>query len=83
MVLGFSLELIKKTALNYLCFIFQVGLANPVSRGGRKSKKKRGDEKSAVPSPEPPVEWIKEEKFDPDVHLDGNYKKHIGKHANK
>jgi len=60
-----------------------LGLANPVSRGGRKSKKEK---KSLKPekTPEPENEdWMKEEKFDADIHLDLNYSKHLTKNANK
>lgn len=58
------------------------GLASPVSRGGRKSKKN----KEGIPEPVEEVsndDWMKEEKFDAEIHLDGNYKKHLLKHSNK
>lgn len=28
-------------------------------------------------------DWMKEEKYNPNVHLDAVYKKHVEKHANK
>ena len=62
------------------------GLENPVSRGSRRNKNKAKDVavvKMEVPSPAAVEEWINNERYDPDVHLDDNYKKHIEKHANK
>lgn len=56
------------------------GLASPVSRGGRKSKKKeREQEDEEITSDE----WLKDDKYDAESHLDMMYKKHLLKHSNK
>jgi hypothetical protein len=57
------------------------GLAGPVSRSSRKGKKSRRDN---VPDGTPlGIEWISNSKFDMEVHLDKNYRKHLDRHNNK
>jgi len=63
------------------------GLANPVSRGGRK-RKKRGEpadpkEEEVVSIGIEDMDWMKDSKFEIDAHLDPSYLKHLTKHANK
>jgi chromodomain-helicase-DNA-binding protein 7 len=60
------------------------GLANPVSRGGRKSKKK--DKMSKAESPPESVtldNWMKEERYDPEAHLDPASLRRVAKNANR
>lgn len=56
------------------------GLRDPVPRGIRnKNKKGKKDTKAAVDT----NHWSRNEKYDGDIFLESNYKKHLGRHANK
>lgn len=58
------------------------GLKDPVPRGIRnKNKKKTKDTRHAALTD--PNHWSKSEKYDGDIFLESNYKKHLGRHANK
>ncbi|XP_031342134.1 chromodomain-helicase-DNA-binding protein 7 isoform X2 [Photinus pyralis] len=58
------------------------GLKDPVPRGIRnKNKKKSRDSRHAALTD--PNHWSKNEKYDGDIFLESNYKKHLGRHANK
>lgn len=50
-----------------------------MSRGGRKSKKEKKIDEEEITSDD----WIKDEKYDTESHLDMMYKKHLLKHSNK
>ncbi|XP_025832998.1 chromodomain-helicase-DNA-binding protein 7 isoform X3 [Agrilus planipennis] len=57
------------------------GLKDPVPRGIRnKNKKKKENRHAALTDPN---HWSKSEKYDGDIFLENNYKKHLGRHANK
>jgi chromodomain-helicase-DNA-binding protein 7 len=56
------------------------GLANPVSRGGRKSKKK---DKPLRPEKNEYEDWMKDDKFETELHLDPAFIKHLSKNSNK
>jgi len=58
------------------------GLANPVSRGGRKSKKKDKMTK-AESTPEAEDNWMKDERYDPELHLDPASLRRVAKNANR
>lgn len=69
------------------------GLHNPVPRG-RNAKGKKGG-KGPRESPKDPTKsmtaqismdpnhWSKNEKYDGDIYLENNYKKHLHRHANR
>ena len=58
-----------------------IGLSAPVPRG-RKGKKKLREAK-LVASLIEGSDWAKDEKFDPEIHLDQGYSRHLTRHANK
>nr|CAD7406195.1 unnamed protein product [Timema poppensis] len=68
-----------------------LGLNTPVPRGGRKSKKqlkKELRESRALAhghggEPSDINDWSQHEKYDGDIFLENNYKKHLSRHANK
>ncbi|XP_057666138.1 chromodomain-helicase-DNA-binding protein 7 isoform X2 [Diorhabda carinulata] len=63
------------------------GLKDPVPRGIRNKHKKK--DKGILtkdlrhPAITDPNHWSKHEKYDGDIFLESNYKKHLGRHANK
>ena len=62
------------------------GLATPIQRGGRKSKKESKRASKGTPAPAPLVEgaeWTRDEKYDPEQNLDSGYRRHVTRHANK
>ena len=62
------------------------GLATPIQRGGRKSKKESKRASKGTPAPAPLVEgaeWTRDEKYDPEQNLDPGYRRHVTRHANK
>lgn len=58
-----------------------IGLSAPVPRG-RKGKKKLREAK-LVASLIEGSDWAKDDKYDPEVHLDQAYSRHLTRHANK
>lgn len=62
------------------------GLAAPIQRGGRKTKKesKRASKSATAPAPlVEGAEWTRDEKYDPEQFLDSGYRRHVTRHANK
>lgn len=66
------------------------GLKDPVPRGIRNKNKNKKDGKGGIlgkdnrhPALTDPNHWSKSEKYDGDIFLENNYKKHLGRHANK
>lgn len=57
------------------------GLKDPVPRGIRNKHKKKKD--NTLDAVDDPNHWSKDEKYDGDIFLESNYKKHLGRHANK
>lgn len=58
-----------------------IGLSAPVPRG-RKGKKKLREAK-LVASLIEGSDWAKDDKYDPEIHLDQAYSRHLTRHANK
>lgn len=58
------------------------GLRDPVPRGIRNKNKKNKKGESTKPSMDA-HHWTRNEKYDGDIFLESNYKKHLGRHANK
>jgi chromodomain-helicase-DNA-binding protein 7 len=58
------------------------GLKDPVPRGIRNKNKKKGKDNRHAALTDP-NHWSKSEKYDGDIFLESNYKKHLGRHANK
>lgn len=58
------------------------GLKDPVPRGIRNKNKKKGKDSRHAALTDP-NHWSKNEKYDGDIFLENNYKKHLGRHANK
>lgn len=68
------------------------GLKDPVPRGIRNKKKSKGAAAAAAAAAAKetkhaaltdPNHWSKSEKYDGDIFLESNYKKHLSRHANK
>lgn len=62
------------------------GLKDPVPRGIRNKNKKKGKEvreTRRIQNENDPNHWSKHEKYDGDIFLENNYKKHLSRHANK
>lgn len=79
---SFIWDLITPSEHGELTMRNHLGLKDPVPRGIRnKNKKKMKDTRHAALTD--PNHWSKNEKYDGDIFLESNYKKHLGRHANK